>query len=110
MPNNQKDRLGDKLRNVEKAREDQYFAERDRELVGELKEKGEAEQEARLRTATSMRCPKCGTKLQEKMFYGVKVDDCSGCGGIWLDKGEFEALADRKNEGWLGRFLNARTS
>jgi hypothetical protein len=32
-----KDRLGDKLRDAEKAREDQYFAKRDKELLEKLK-------------------------------------------------------------------------
>ena len=34
-----KDRLGDKLRDVEKAREDKYFAERDKELIRKMKER-----------------------------------------------------------------------
>jgi hypothetical protein len=38
-----KDRLGDKLRDVEKAREDQYFAKRDKELIQKLKEQMEKE-------------------------------------------------------------------
>jgi len=37
MPDDQKDRFGDKLRDVEKAKEDQFFAERDRRLVEKLK-------------------------------------------------------------------------
>ncbi len=37
MGNDSKDRLGDKLRDLEKAREDDYFARRDRELLEKLK-------------------------------------------------------------------------
>ena len=40
-----KDRLGDKLRDAEKAREDQYFAKRDQELLQKMKERREKEQE-----------------------------------------------------------------
>ncbi len=36
-PNSEKDRLGDKLRDLEHAREDLYFAERDRELIEKLR-------------------------------------------------------------------------
>ena len=32
----EKDRLGDKLQNLEKAREDQWAAQRDRELLAKL--------------------------------------------------------------------------
>ncbi len=38
----QKDRLGTKLRDKEKADEDRYFAERERELVAKLRKKKEA--------------------------------------------------------------------
>lgn len=34
-----KDRLGDKLRDLEKAREDKFFADRDKELLQRLKER-----------------------------------------------------------------------
>ncbi|MEW6270484.1 MAG: hypothetical protein AB1689_14430 [Thermodesulfobacteriota bacterium] len=36
-PNSEKDRLGDKLRDLEHAREDLYFAERDRRLIENLR-------------------------------------------------------------------------
>jgi hypothetical protein len=38
-----KDRLGDKLRDAEKAREEQYFAEREKELLKKLKSRLEKE-------------------------------------------------------------------
>jgi len=44
MGDDQKDRLGDKLRDLEKAREDDYFARRDRELVEKMR-KQEKEEE-----------------------------------------------------------------
>jgi hypothetical protein len=37
MANENKDRLGDKLRDAEKAREDEYFARRDRELLEKMR-------------------------------------------------------------------------
>ena len=39
----EKDRLGNKLRDAERAREDQYFAERDRQLIDRLRESKEGE-------------------------------------------------------------------
>ena len=37
-----------------------------------------------------MICPKCGTdELAGGMgAFGVEVDRCGSCGGVWLDKGE----------------------
>jgi len=37
MSDGEKDRLGDKLRDVEKGREDKFFADRDRALIEKLK-------------------------------------------------------------------------
>jgi hypothetical protein len=37
MPDDEKDRFGDKLRDAEKAKEDTFFAERDRALLAKLK-------------------------------------------------------------------------
>lgn len=37
MGNDQKDRFGDKLRDIEKGREDDYFARRDRELLEKMR-------------------------------------------------------------------------
>ncbi len=41
MAGDQKDRLGDKLRDLEKAREDDYFARRDRELLEKMRSEDE---------------------------------------------------------------------
>jgi len=37
MANDNKDRFGEKLRDAEKAREDEYFARRDRELLEKIR-------------------------------------------------------------------------
>lgn len=35
-----------------------------------------------------MVCPRCNGELIEVVKHGVVIDNCTGCGGIWLDKGE----------------------
>ena len=40
-----------------------------------------------------MECPFCKQRMQLKQLEGVKVDVCDEH-GIWLDKGEIEALMD----------------
>jgi len=104
----EKDRLGDKLRDVEKAREDQYFAKRDRELIAKLR--GERDQELRddLKAVGELRCPRGHAQLQSRMENGVHLDECPTCGGIWLDKGEMDLLAKHEEEGWFGRLFRAR--
>jgi Zn-finger nucleic acid-binding protein len=49
-----------------------------------------------------MNCPKCGNVMRERereIGAGstreiVIIDVCPNCGGIWLDKGELEKLAE----------------
>jgi len=104
----EKDRLGNKLQDLERGREDQYFAQRDRELLEKFRQSKGQEQEAALREASFGRCPKCGQRLQARTEHGVAVDECPECGGIWLDKGEHEALAKREQDGWFGRRWRSR--
>jgi predicted RNA-binding Zn-ribbon protein involved in translation (DUF1610 family) len=101
----EKDRLGDKLRDVEKAREDKFFAERDAALLAKLKAQKSGEQEQTLRELARMRCPKCGERLVGKTELEITVEECPTCGGMWFDKGEAGRLADREKHGWLARYL-----
>lgn len=101
----EKDRLGTKLRDKERAEEDRYFAQRDRELIEKLKQQQLAAEEAAARQQALMRCPKCGTQLHTVEYHGVTVEECPSCQGMWLDKGELTTLAQRENEGWFTRWL-----
>jgi hypothetical protein len=93
-----KDRLGDKLRDREKAEEDRYFAQQDRERLEKLREKKQRPAELGL-------CPRCGTALDERQVDEVPVDVCDDCGGVWLDKGELEQIVERESEGWASRWF-----
>ncbi len=106
----EKNRLGEKLREKEKAEEDRYFAERDRELLAKLKQQQTGTEEAALRQQALMRCPKCGEKLVSLQHHEVTVEECPSCQGMWLDRGELEILAQRENESWLARFIRRSVS
>ena len=46
-------------------------------------------------TRTRYVCPRCKVSLYERPFLsgsGIKIDECPGCAGIWLDRGEFSAI------------------
>lgn len=101
----EKDRLGDKLRDAERAREDQYFAQRDRELISKLKQGKEEEVDAELRAAVRDRCPKDGAGLQVRKLHGVAVEECPTCKGMWLQHGEWNLLAEREKGGFFGRWF-----
>jgi hypothetical protein len=96
----EKDRLGDTLRDREKAAEDRYFAEQSRKQIEKLRAA-----HAAAAAAGQDHCPRCGTSLEMVQKHGVAVDACPrGC-GMWLDQGELEEVTRREGDGWLARLL-----
>ena len=37
-------------------------------------------------------CPRCMAKMDKMIHYGVTIDTCASCGGLWLDDGEIDQL------------------
>lgn len=95
----------EELRRAERAQEDAYFRKLDQELLVALREKSAGEREQAMRTATHMRCPKCGEPFEVMPDRRVMIDACPGCGGIWLDKGAGEGRVGPNEHGWLQRFF-----
>lgn len=48
-------------------------------------------------TTREMTCPKCASTMVSFERNGVTVDQCSGCRGIFLDRGELEQLIDAES-------------
>jgi len=92
-----------------KAKEDEYFVKKERELLVKLKAKQESEAKAASQQACFMKCPKCGRLLKERSFQKIQIDQCTGCNGIWLDAGELEEVAGKENDSWLGKFWKKNT-
>jgi hypothetical protein len=105
MSDGEKDRYGDKLRDVEKAREDKFFADRDRELLNKLKAAAGTQEQEAVRELAQARCPRCGERLTTRTQLDVEIDECPVGHGIWLDAGELEKLTSRESSGWLSRIL-----
>ncbi|MBI3301106.1 MAG: zf-TFIIB domain-containing protein [Deltaproteobacteria bacterium] len=101
----EKDHLGEKMRLKERAEEDRYFAERDRELLAKLKQAQEAEQEKTIRELARARCPQCGERLRQRPFHGVMIEECPPCQGIWLNQAKLALLSRHGGEEWIGTFL-----
>jgi len=103
------DRYTEFWRDVERAREDIYFAQKDRELIAKLREKDQEELERTILELCKMRCPKCGRTLEEIHYRKVQIDRCTGCGGVWLDPRELEIIAPAEHESWVGGLLHRMT-
>jgi Zn-finger nucleic acid-binding protein len=52
-------------------------------------------------------CPKCQSPMRSYERNGLQVDQCSGCQGIFLDRGELERLVDAESA-YYERFPKGR--
>ncbi|WP_083211989.1 zf-TFIIB domain-containing protein [Mycobacterium intracellulare] len=43
---------------------------------------------------STLLCPRCASQMLPVQRFGVAIDQCTGCGGIFLDRGELEQLAE----------------
>jgi len=46
-----------------------------------------------------MNCPVCNGRLHAIEKYGVEIDICPDCKGIWLDRGELDKILESKADG-----------
>ena len=75
MPIENKDRLGTKIRDVEKAREDQWARQHDEELLEKMRKR-----------LDHIACPHCKQFLVAKTEAGVQMMACPKGDGAWLDE------------------------
>ena len=73
-------------------REDEYFARQNADLIGEMRERLDAERRTQERHSHYMKCPKCGADLEEVARDRVIIDVCPECKGAWFAPGEIELL------------------
>jgi hypothetical protein len=82
--NDQKDRYGDKIHELEKAREDQWAREQDRRLL----EKMRASQHPVLH------CPRCEVKLVAQVGGELSIMVCPNGHGGWVEGAALERLIE----------------
>lgn len=102
----EKDRFGETMKLVERAKEDIYFAERDRELLSKIRDQLKKID----RKGDPLCCPKCPGMLETHVFQGFILDRCNACGGIWMDKGELEGVIRKISRGPLGVWIDKLTA
>lgn len=90
----EKDRLGNKLRDLEKAREDQWAAQRDNELLEKIRRKREELHQAASEAASHgvAICPHCHQALTPLERAGFRMLACPQGEGAWLDHKDLERL------------------
>lgn len=93
--NDEKDRFGEFFSLVERAREDVYFAERERQLLEKQKHHLEKAHQNQLESH-ARNCPQCGVELDNSSLMDFAVSRCSGCGGIWIERAELQRFMNIK--------------
>lgn len=93
----QKDRLGKKLGEREKAEEDRWVAEQEKAKLEKLRRAPGGSPQATV-------CPQCGSPLQWSKHHGVAVDECPQGHGFWIAADEITTLAQRERDSWIGRY------
>jgi hypothetical protein len=84
-------------------REDAYFHQLDKDMLA--KKRAELDTQRRDAAGGKIKCPRCGSDMDEVALEHVKIDRCVGCGGIFLDKGELEILTRAKSGGLFKRLF-----
>jgi protoporphyrinogen oxidase len=83
-----------------KGDEQSFFAERDKKLLRELREKATHEKTQKYCEEHKYHCFRCGTKSLAEIDEGnVKIDICvnKNCGAIHLDPGELKSIIKDQN-------------
>ena len=98
----QKDRFGETIRLVERAKEDIFFAKRDRELLekfrGQLRKVNKVE---------TLRCVRCPGKLETYMFRGIALDRCVSAAAFGWTKVSWKRLSGKLTVGlWVNGLTN----
>jgi hypothetical protein len=98
----EKDRWGDKVRDNERAREDKFFAEREKALLDKLR------QDSAL--ADLLTCPNCSKRLTLLEEPPLRLHTCPNGHGWWLTADDVVGLTDPAARSALERLLAGRAS
>lgn len=96
-----KDRLGRKLHDKEKAEENLFIAEQERLKLEKLRKALAAAPPRGI-------CPRDGETLVKSTHSGFTIDTCPTCHGVWLDKGELDGIVRRDEEPAVTRWIRAQ--
>lgn len=55
-----------------------------------------------------LECPKCASEMRSYERNGIVVDQCTGCKGIFLDRGELERLVEAEGSHYEREYSERR--
>lgn len=87
--------------------EEEYFVRENAELIKQMRAVLDSERRVVQMREHYMKCPKCGRDLEERQFENVKVDVCTDCHGVWIDRGEIRLLRHiQQSQGPFSRIMS----
>ena len=81
--------------------EDHYVAKHEAEKIQKLRDDRAAKKAQAEKEAHWMKCPKCGSDMEEIELEAIMIDKCTSCHGVYFDDGELELLLDCKTSSSL---------
>lgn len=51
----------------------------------------------KLQHKPSLLCPACGERMHPSSYFGIEIDECYACHGLWFDHQELEQISKLKN-------------
>ena len=72
--------------------EERFFHKSEIEKIKSIRDARSATKKASAKELHWMKCPKCGSQMDEVHLEGILIDKCSGCDGVYFDQGELELL------------------
>jgi hypothetical protein len=96
---------------IRRAREEGWFHQNEKKLIEAARQKRlDAQRAAQTKEAEDRRlvhwhkCPKCGSDMRTETIEGIEIEKCTGCEGIFFDRGEIEELLVKHDEHRRGFF------
>jgi ribosomal protein L31 len=84
-----------------RALENEYFRNKEKELLEKMKAKIQSDSAKSL----ELQCPKCDGTLHATDFENIKIDVCDKCHGAWFDAGELAQITHKDESGWFGKMF-----
>jgi uncharacterized protein len=88
----------------EKALENEFVYRQEKELIAKMQKES---REKLIRDLSRNRCPKCGEQIEAMVFRGVPLDQCPGCGGVWLGPKDLQLLSEKDHRTWFEKWFHA---
>ena len=82
--------------------EEEYFARAEAGRLKAISEQAEADAKHAERLSHRMKCPRCGADLRAEEHWGIEVDRCPECDGLWFDAGEAQRLVQLNERQGVG--------